>query len=70
MQLLESKGDPDPWIAARFDQVLPTDFRVGDNTYSESEDIINYPLVGGHEYRIFVRAFAGNSVRTLKRICS
>jgi len=60
---MNARGSQDPWIAARFDNTLPGDFLLGDNIPTGNGDFVNRPLLAGHQYRLFVRAFTADSVR-------
>lgn len=51
------------WIAAQFDaNRLPQEMVIGDGKMHGTEDYINWPLSPGHNYVVFLRAFAADNV--------
>ena len=58
----ESRSGSEAWIAARFDEDLPSEFRLGDGSKPGTGEFKNRPLKDGHEYRVFVRAYTASSV--------
>jgi len=55
-----SGTDGSAWIAARFDQGMPQQLKLGDN--SQNGGFVNRPLHTDEKYRVFVRAYTADDV--------
>ena len=64
---MQRGGDPTKtaWIAARYDNDIPNEFRLGDSSKPGTGEYSNRPLLENQKYRVFVRAYTSNSVSNL-----
>lgn len=53
------------WIAARYDDGLPGEMRLGDNMKPGTGEYLNRMLAPDMNYKVFVRAFNSGNVRLL-----
>ena len=63
VQLSSSGADSSAWIAARFDDRMPPQMKLGDSSFNGG--FVNRPLQNSDEYRVFVRAYTADDVSVL-----